>query len=106
MYICDSGPFFQKAFLAVIKPEDWPPGTITQEEYEDIKPGKEKRSSAHLGEEMMRYNRLENDILCRIMTLLDKAFRDIGINLKRINGLVQVRPHKNGLKAGHRRERK
>lgn len=83
MYICDAGPFFQKAFLAVIKPEDWPPGTITQEEYDDIKTGKEKRSSAHLGEEMMHYNRLENDILCRIMTLLNRAFVDIGINLKK-----------------------
>jgi hypothetical protein len=81
MYICDSGPFFQKAFLSVINPKDWPEGTITNQEYEDIKEGKEKRSSAHLGPEMMRYNRLENDILERIMTLLNKSFESIGIRL-------------------------
>lgn len=83
MYICDAGPFFQKAFLSVINPKDWPPGTITETEYEDIKTGKEKRSSAELGPEMMRYNRLENDILARIMNILNKAFIDIGINLKK-----------------------
>lgn len=81
MYICDSGPFFQKAFLSVINPKDWPAGTITTEEYETIKEGKGLRSSAHLGPEMKFYNRLENEILSRIMSLLDKSFRNIGINL-------------------------
>jgi hypothetical protein len=81
MYICDSGPFFQKAFLAVINPKDWPEGTITQTEYDDIKEGKGKRSTAHLGPEMMRYNRLENSILERIMDLLNKSFESIGIKL-------------------------
>lgn len=81
MYICDSGPFFQTAFLNVINPSSWPEGTITPEEYETIKKGKEDRSSAHLGPEMMFYNRLENDILQRVMTLLDKSFRSIGVNL-------------------------
>jgi DNA polymerase type B, organellar and viral len=83
MYICDCGPFFQKAFLSIIKPTDWPEGTITQSEYEDIERGKGKRSTAHLGPEMMHYNRLENDILERIMTHYDNAFVGIGIHLKK-----------------------
>jgi DNA polymerase type B, organellar and viral len=83
MYICDCGPFFQKAFLSVIDSDDWPPGTITKQEYEDIKEGKGKRSTAHLGEEMMHYNRLENNILERIMYLFDEAFVSIGIHLKK-----------------------
>jgi len=81
MYICDSGPFFQKAFLSVINPKDWPEGTITEQEYLDIQEGKGKRSSAHLGPEMMRYNRLENDILQRIMGLLNESFESIGVSL-------------------------
>jgi hypothetical protein len=81
MYICDSGPFFQRAFLAVIKPGDWPPGTITQQEYDQIEKGKGKRSTAHLGPEMMYYNRLENDILERVMGILNEAFESIGIYL-------------------------
>jgi DNA polymerase type B, organellar and viral len=83
MYICDTGPYFQKAFLSVIDPKDWPEGTITKEEYEEIKRGKGERSSAHLGPEMMRYNRLENEVLARIMHHLDDSFKKIGINLKR-----------------------
>lgn len=81
MYICDSGSFFQKAFISVINPKDWPDGTITKQEYEDIKTGKDKRSTAHLGPEMMRYNLLENDILQRIMYILDDAFKSIDVNL-------------------------
>lgn len=81
MYICDAGPFFQRSFLSVINPKDWPEGTITKTEYEDIKEGKSKRSSAHLGPEMMRYNRLENEILQRIMHLLDKSFQSVGVKL-------------------------
>jgi hypothetical protein len=83
MYVCDTGPFFQKAFLSVIKPSDWPEGTISDQEYEDIKEGKGKRSSAHLGPEMKRYNRLENEILERILYHLDRAFQGIGINLSK-----------------------
>ncbi len=62
-------------------PSDWPEETITDDEYEAIKEGKDKRSTAHLGPEMMFYNRLENEILARIMKLLDNSFRKIGVNL-------------------------
>lgn len=81
MYICDTGGFFQTAFLNVIKPGQWPEHLISREMYETIKTGKENRSAAVLGPEMEFYNRCENRALEIILTELDINFRTLGINL-------------------------
>lgn len=83
LYLCDVGSFFQSSFLTVINPEGWQPGTevVTQAEYDTIRQGKEKRSTAVLDDEMMAYNRLENEVLVRVMKTLDAGFHEIGIHL-------------------------
>jgi len=83
MYINDVGGFFQSSFLTVINPKDWAEGTavVTAEEYETIRIGKEKRSIATLDDDMRMYNRLENVVLSRVMTVLDKGLQEIGIGL-------------------------
>lgn len=83
MFICDVGSFFQTSLLKVINPEGWAPGTeiVTPEEWELIKAGKEKRSVAVLDDEMRMYNRLENDVLSRVMATLNTGFSGIGVNL-------------------------
>jgi len=83
MYVCDVGSFFQSSFLTVIDPKGWAEGTcvVTDEEYQTIRQGKEKRSTAVLDEEMRMYNRLENVVLSRVMHTLDVGFHGIGIHL-------------------------
>lgn len=83
MYICDVGSFFQSSFLKVIDPKGWPDGgaIVSNDEFETIRMGKEKRSTAVLDEDMRYYNRLENEILARVMRTLDAGFHDIGIHL-------------------------
>jgi len=83
MYVCDTGSFFQASLLSVINPEGWADGTavITPEEYDDIKRGKERRSTAMLDDDMRRYNILENRVLTRLLGTLDTGFREIGIHL-------------------------
>src|ERR1700753_785917 len=83
MYICDTGPFFQSSFLTVIDPKNWAEGTavVTPEEYEIVKAGKENRSVAVLDDTMRTYNRLENDILARVLQTVSSGFTDIGVRL-------------------------
>ena len=83
MYICDVGPFFQTSFLSVIDPGKWLPGTevVTPDEFATIAEGKARRAGAVLDDDMRRYNRLENEILVRVMKTLDKGFHDIGVHL-------------------------
>jgi hypothetical protein len=83
MYICDVGSFFQSSFLKVIDPKGWAEGTqiVTDEEWNLIKEGKEKRSTAILDDQMRMYNRLENVVLSRVMGTLNTGFHNIGINL-------------------------
>lgn len=85
MHICDAGSFYQMSFLKVIGKERWkddPDGwPVTQEEYDLILKGKNKRATADLDEEMKFYNRLENEILARIMERLAKGFISVGIRL-------------------------
>lgn len=83
LYLCDVGSFFQTSFLTVVNPKDWQPGTevVTAEEYALIEEGKERRSTAVLDDAMLAYNRLENDVLVRVMKTLDRGFHDIGIHL-------------------------
>lgn len=83
IYVCDTGSFFQTSFLKVIDPKEWPDGTavVTEDEFEDIRQGKERRSDATLDDEMRRYNRLENNVLSRVLHTLDNGFRAIGVRL-------------------------
>lgn len=81
MYICDSGGFFQSSFLNVIKPGNWPESVIPSRQYEIIKEGKERRSSASLDEQMMLYNREENKALASVLKILDESFQTLGIKL-------------------------
>lgn len=83
MYVCDVGSFFQSSFLTVIDPKGWAEGTavVSSDEYETIRRGKEKRSTAVLDDEMVMYNRLENTVLARVMHTLDVGFHAIGIHL-------------------------
>ena len=92
LYVCDTGHFFQTSFLNVIEPTEkkWPTGApCTREEFEIIKAGKEHRSDevtegdTSYVSDMARYNRLENEILCRSLSILNRGFVDTGIRLKR-----------------------
>jgi hypothetical protein len=81
MYICDTGPFFQKSLLKVIDPANWTDPVVTAEEYDRIAAGKANRSSALLDSNMIEYNAAENEILSRVLERLDKAFRELDIHL-------------------------
>ena len=81
MYICDTGPFFQKSFLAAINPESWTNPIVTPAEYAKLAAGKAKRSTAILDADMAEYNKLENDVLARMMGELETGFKELGIHL-------------------------
>jgi DNA polymerase type B, organellar and viral len=81
MKICDTGPFFQKSFLSVINPGNWSQPIVTEEEYDDIKRNKGRRSVAYLDDDMRRYNNLENTILSRVLGALESGFQELGISL-------------------------
>lgn len=82
MYICDGGPFFQSSFLSTIDPEKWDEPICTPEEFEKVKIGKSRRSTAELDQEMMFYNALENEINERLMGELQKGLLSIEVGLK------------------------
>ena len=80
--VCDSGPFFQTSFLKAIDPRTWKQPIVTNDEYELIKKGKENRAYAErIDDEMRFYNRLENQILVRLMNVLNAGFLEMGIVL-------------------------
>jgi hypothetical protein len=82
MSICDTGSFFQQSFLAMIDPKGWKEPIVTPEEYAKILAGKQQRADKTcVDAEMMEYNRLENEILGRVLRELDKGFREIGVTL-------------------------
>jgi len=81
-YVCDSGPFFQQSLLAVIDPSKWKEPIVSPEEYEIILEGKRRRADAtRVDDDMIRYNQLENRVLCRALGALDRGFREIGVVL-------------------------
>jgi hypothetical protein len=81
MYICDAGSFYQASLMSVIDPGKWDEPVVSGEEYEILLEGKSKRDSAILDDDMRRYNRLENDILARLMSRLNEGFTAAGIRL-------------------------
>jgi DNA polymerase type B, organellar and viral len=87
MHICDAGPFFQMPFKNVINPDMWkndPEGPVcSRKEWLSICADKDRRATAKLDARMMKYNRLENTLLAKVMTRLAKGFKSVGISLGR-----------------------
>jgi hypothetical protein len=81
MYVCDAGPFFQSSLLTAIDPKNWINPIVTDDEYGIIVDGKSRRATAYLGEDMRRYNALENQALARMMRELNAGFVSAGIRL-------------------------
>jgi hypothetical protein len=85
MSICDTGAFFQQGFLSVIHPRQWaddPDGPVcTDEEYRLVEKGKAGRGDDVLDDDMRMYNRLENEILGRVMGRVEKGLRANGVRL-------------------------
>jgi predicted nucleic acid-binding Zn ribbon protein len=91
LFVCDTGQFWQTSFLTVINPDKWTNGDLpcSPEEYEIIKEGKQDRGiwvkpgDISYFADMVRYNKLENEILARVMSILNRGFVQEGIYLKR-----------------------
>jgi hypothetical protein len=71
-----------------IDPKSWNIPVVTAEEFAFIEERKAKRSMTleeyiRDREEVIRYNQLENDIFCRIMTVLREGFLEINVNLRK-----------------------
>jgi DNA polymerase type B, organellar and viral len=81
MHICDAGSFFQMSFARTCSPDNWKDPICTQEEWDKLFKGKERRATAALDTEMMEYNVLENQLLSRCMNRLASGFNSIGIRL-------------------------
>jgi hypothetical protein len=81
MYICDAGGFFQTSFLVAINPDKWPEPIVTTEEFATIQQGKETRSDAVLNDDMRMYNKLENEVMARLMLRVDEGLRRLGVTL-------------------------
>lgn len=80
-FLCDVGGFWQTSFLNVIDPGGWRNPIVSSEDYEIIREGKEKRSSATLDDDMRKYMHLEITGLEDVMSVLADGFEDIGIHL-------------------------
>lgn len=81
MYICDAGGFFQTSFLVAINPKKWPVPIVTPDEFALIERGKDARETATLDDDMRFYNRLENDVMARLMARTDEGLRNLGVSL-------------------------
>jgi hypothetical protein len=80
-YLCDVGGYWQTSFLNVINPKGWEEPVCTEEEYEIVREGKQRRANAVLDDDMRRYMHLEIDLLERAMSVLADGFEEIGIHL-------------------------
>ena len=69
-YVCDVGSYFQSSFLKAINPHGNPNAVCTQDEYNLIADGKIRRQSAEFDAGMIEYNRLECEVLARLMRQL------------------------------------
>jgi hypothetical protein len=88
MYVCDAGPFWQCSFLSAIDPRNWREPVVSDAEYAKVESGKANRSMdiaeyIRTRETVIEYNRLENEIFARIMTILRDGFIEIGVNLRK-----------------------
>lgn len=88
MYVCDTGSFWQTSFLNVINPASWSEPVCTEAEYALVRQGKSVRDvvvpvgDVSYSEDMAAYNRLENDILARVTTRLNRGFVSGDIKIK------------------------
>lgn len=81
MYLCDVGSFFQTSLVSVLDPKNWKEPVVTDDEYQLILEGKKRRKDAVLDDDMRRYNRLENEILSRVMESVDEGFMQMKVHL-------------------------
>lgn len=81
LYVCDAGGFFQTSFLNVINPANWQHPIVSEAEYALVIAGKESRGTAALDDDMRTYNRLENELLQRVLHDLDGGFRKLDVTL-------------------------
>jgi hypothetical protein len=89
LYICDTGPYFQSSLLAAINPERWPEPVVTADEFATLKAGKAARRGAPVpygtpvDRTTIAYNRLENDVLARVMSRYNGGLVAMGVRLNR-----------------------
>lgn len=82
MRICDAGPFFQCSLVKAIDPSTWKEPIVSYDEYELIVKNKANRAYVdHITDEVRYYNRLENEILVRLLNVLNAGFLEMGIVL-------------------------
>lgn len=81
--ICDAGPFFQCSFLRAIDPGKWRAPIVTTAEFDTIRRGKAGRGANKFGPAMIRYNKLECDVLARLMAEQNVGFVAEDIRLRR-----------------------
>lgn len=85
LWINDCGSYFQTTLLKAINPdpEKNPNPVCTQEEYDIIAKGKDRRRSAEYDPEMIRYNQLECEVTAKLMSQLAEGMRAEGLRPKR-----------------------
>lgn len=83
LYICDAGSYFQSTFLKAIDPKGNPNPVVTPEEYTIIEEGKARRESADFDPAMIKYNKLECDVLSRLMAQLEEGMREENLRPER-----------------------
>jgi len=83
MYINDVGAFFQTSFLNAIDPLKWSSPIVTQETYDIIEAGKNRRDTAAFDNDMIRYNVAECVTLAQLMDRLNCGFVEAEIRLHR-----------------------
>lgn len=83
LFVCDAGSFFQTSFLRAIDPEKWETPILSDDEWRTILAGKERRATASLDDDMIRYNVTENVVMSRLMQRYDEGLRAIGVHLNR-----------------------
>lgn len=83
MYVNDAGPFFGTSLLKAIDPAAWPDPVVTPAEYDALVQGKARRDRVVLGEQLIAYNALENDVLARLLARLNAGLTAMGVRLRR-----------------------
>jgi hypothetical protein len=82
LYVCDAGSFWQTSLLKAIAPKGWTDPVVSPEQYALIAAGKDRRATARLDADMIRYNVEENRALAALMSALNRGFLSMGVRLK------------------------
>jgi hypothetical protein len=89
LYVCDTGPYFQSSLLRAVDPDNWPEPVLTPAEYAQLEAGKAAREGAPVepgtpvDPKTIAYNRLENDVLARVMSRYNLGLVAMGVRLTR-----------------------